>query len=635
MTRLTIGPLVTVLLAAPVAPVSSDARPKAGQSQPTFRTGVDVVRLDVSVLDSKRRPVRNLTAADFTVLEEGEPRSILAFSAIDVPDGPAHAVAWLRDVGSDVVTNRLDTRRIIAIVMDDCYTNIADGQLARTLARRVVDRLGPNDLAGVVFTFMGRAQNFTTDHRQLITAIDSFVPKRSPSAGRFTAAAGSPGTSSGSPLACGMRGGLSGTLKDVAVALKDTPEGRKAIVLISPGVPFSFSLETLEAAEDGDDVMIAFEALQRANVNVYPFDPSGLTTDGIMTGRIDTLRVFAEHTGGRAVVATNAPEDHVPQVFIENGSYYLLGIRATDDGDRDRFRKLAVKVNRPDVEVRTRPGYYVARPAKASAKGEARPPSALDKAFGNVLPTGDLPLTVGVAPFGVPGSRNAVLALSIATVRPVSDRVVTETLQLKATAFEYEVYRDRGTSVQTLELTTRPNSTGERRFEVPALLTVRPGRYEVRVGGEISGGASGGVYVAADVPDFAKAKLALSGLILGQPRPAVLEPRDVLADLIPITPSVRREFSTSEPMLGFLRIYQRGMRTPVPAQVTTTIVDVTDRRQFADEVTLGPERFARDRSADYRLDLSRARLGPGEHLMTVAVKAANNAARRTVRFTVK
>jgi VWFA-related protein len=626
---------VTALLAAPVAPLSSGARSKAEQSQPTFRTGVDVVRLDVSVLDSKRRPVRNLTAADFTVLEDGEPRSILAFSAIDVPDAPDHAVAWLRDVGSDVATNRLDTRRIIAIVMDDCHTNVADGQLARSLARNVIDRLGPNDLAGVVFTFMGRAQNFTTDHRQLITAIDSFVPKRSPPAGRFTAAAGSPGTSSGSPLACGMRGGLSGTLKDVAVALKDTPEGRKAIVLISPGVPFAFSLETLEAADDGDDVMIAFEALQRANVNVYPFDPSGLTTDGIMAGRIDTLRVFAEHTGGRAVVATNAPEDHVPQVFIENGSYYLLGIRVAPADSDDRFRRLTVKVNRPGVEVRTRPGYYVDRGPKRPAKGETRTPSALDKAFGNVLPTGDLPLAVSVAPLGLPGSRDAVLAVSIATTRPVSDRVVTETLVLKTTAFEYAVYRDRGTSVQTLELTTRPNSTGERRFELPALLTVRPGRYEVRVGGEISGGASGGVYVAADVPDFAKAKLALSGLMLGQPRPAASEARDVLADLIPITPTVRREFSTSEPMLGFLRIYQRGMRTPAAVQVTTTIVDVTDRRQFAEEVTLGPEGFARDRSADYRLDLSRARLAPGEYLMTVAVKAANNAARRGVRFTVK
>ena len=151
MTRITIRPVVTALLVATVVRVPSGAQSAAGQSQPTFRAGVDVVRLDVSVLDKSRRPVRNLTAADFTVVEEGEPRPIVAFSAVDVPDAPGHAVEWMRDVGSDVATNRLDTRRILAIVMDDCYTNPQDGKTAISLARNVVNRLGPNDLAGVVF----------------------------------------------------------------------------------------------------------------------------------------------------------------------------------------------------------------------------------------------------------------------------------------------------------------------------------------------------------------------------------------------------------------------------------------------------------------------------------------------------
>ena len=46
------------------------------QPQNAFRAGVDVVQLDVSVLDRDRRPVKNLTAADFTVFENGKPQPV-------------------------------------------------------------------------------------------------------------------------------------------------------------------------------------------------------------------------------------------------------------------------------------------------------------------------------------------------------------------------------------------------------------------------------------------------------------------------------------------------------------------------------------------------------------------------------
>jgi len=49
-----------------------------GQSAPqsTFRTGIDLVRIDVTVLDHNRRPVRGLTGDDFTLLMDGKPQPI-------------------------------------------------------------------------------------------------------------------------------------------------------------------------------------------------------------------------------------------------------------------------------------------------------------------------------------------------------------------------------------------------------------------------------------------------------------------------------------------------------------------------------------------------------------------------------
>src|SRR3954451_21986099 len=109
--------LVGVLLAASVAVSFAQQLPP-----PSFKAGVQLVRIDVTVLDDKRQPVRGLQASDFTVLVDGQPRPIRAFQPVDrataaaarrgpaMPPVPAHEVA----------TNRAgdDTSRLIFILMD-------------------------------------------------------------------------------------------------------------------------------------------------------------------------------------------------------------------------------------------------------------------------------------------------------------------------------------------------------------------------------------------------------------------------------------------------------------------------------------------------------------------------------------
>jgi len=96
----------------------------AGQPQPprTFRTGIDVVQVDVSVLDRDRRPVRGLTASDFTVLEDGKPRPLVAFSPVDIPESKPLAsgtAAWVREIAPDVAGNDLARDgRLVVIVLD-------------------------------------------------------------------------------------------------------------------------------------------------------------------------------------------------------------------------------------------------------------------------------------------------------------------------------------------------------------------------------------------------------------------------------------------------------------------------------------------------------------------------------------
>ena len=68
---------------APIAP------PVEG---PTFRTGIDLIAVDVSVVDDDGRPVEDLFAPEFTVKIDGEERRVGVGDAILIPPGARHRI---------------------------------------------------------------------------------------------------------------------------------------------------------------------------------------------------------------------------------------------------------------------------------------------------------------------------------------------------------------------------------------------------------------------------------------------------------------------------------------------------------------------------------------------------------------
>jgi len=145
------------------------------QTPPMFRTNVDVVQVDVSVLDKDRKPVRGLAESDFTILEDGKPRPLVAFVPVDLVEPvTSNAAPWVRDVAPDVTTNRVRPEGRLVVIMFDWSIRWEDQVLAQRIARAAVDQLGPDDLAAVVFSSAfgnaGTPQNFTADcWRRLIS----------------------------------------------------------------------------------------------------------------------------------------------------------------------------------------------------------------------------------------------------------------------------------------------------------------------------------------------------------------------------------------------------------------------------------------------------------------------------------
>jgi VWFA-related protein len=148
-------------------------------------------------------------------------------------------------------------------------------------------------------------------------------------------------------------------MKNVGAYLASIGPERKLVMLISSNPAVAIRDDP---ARPGP-LKEMLQALQRANVAVYAFDPQGLTrrdTDEARQSRDDLLSI-SEATGGRGITGTNAPESLVRDVFRQNSSYYLLGFRPSHTTRDGRFHRISVRVKQPDVTVRTRSGYYASK----------------------------------------------------------------------------------------------------------------------------------------------------------------------------------------------------------------------------------------------------------------------------------
>jgi len=651
---------------------------------PQFRSGVELVHLDVSVLDRDRRPFKGLTEKDFVILEDGRPQSVAAFSAINLPDPVPPSTPWMRDVAPDVQRNTdIAERRLISIVMDDA-TIPFDLQMiksAREIARLVVERLGPNDLASVVFTRDNRnAQEFTSDRARLLKAIDAFEY-----GGRTIGLPKGEMVPKGFMYAESMAFFASvGTLTRVAESLADLPQRRKAVVYVTVGVPASAEVagEVVMAGPDADlesgaiasrvfsMMQTTYRRAQLANVNVYTVSPAGVggmeqfiqseRWKGKFIPRYETqanyfdyLVGIAENTGGRAFPERNEFASALNQVFLENGSYYLLGYSPPNPKMDGKYRRVEVKVNRPDLTVRTRSGYYTEKPEDAKKIEEASP---LTTALSGLLPKSEIGLEAMAAPFAIPGKSEAGVVVVLTVHREAAPRAARtkEQVDVQVSAFTQEGAA-RGSMRYGTTVTLRPGPGGPIEFEILTGLMLKPGRYQLRMSAFVGAeNRSGSVFYDIDIPDFARRPVSLSGLLLtADPKPISTD-TDRIKAYVPIGPTARRTFRASDQVTAFARIYQGGQMldstqnraaavtrlpggdTLSPVQVTVSVTDAEGTVRIRRTELVAKDLFgAADRTAEFSMPIELKNLSPGEYLLTVDASFGRGQARRDIRFKVQ
>ena len=410
-------------------------------SQPTFKSGVNLVEVDVVVTDKAGQPVRGLRVEDFEVTEDGKTVSVETFTAIDLPAAPPGAVVAAADrSGVSLASNdQQDEGRILLIVMDDYHVSFDAGRVAasRAIARRLVERMGPWDQAAVIST-SGRSSaqaEFTSDKARLIAAIDKFFPQsevgaRSGIEGRSPAMGGGRFNYIQEIKARWAMDALSNAAKTLAFI----PHRRKAVLLVSQGLPVSVEeIVTNQNAAGASQALRDFiVTAQRSNIAVYTMDPCGLDLDdGCNTSSRQNLESLAENTGGFAVTNTNAPERSVDRVVAENGTYYLLGYASPtpNDGKRHRIR---VRTRVPGVEVRARDGYYSPRGPVRTIEG----PVSVDSLISAPIQSRGLTMRVAAVPAPLAQKPGATVAVGIAMTS--ADAVRAGTIDFSLVAVDTE-----------------------------------------------------------------------------------------------------------------------------------------------------------------------------------------------------
>lgn len=297
--------LTFCLSVSPTSQTQSQQLPLA----PAFRTGVDIVSLNVTVTKGDQHYVKDLEEYDFNVFEDGTKQNIAFFTRKQLPV----ALALLLDTSASM-EEKLNTAQQAAIGF--AY------------------QLQEEDLAAII-DFDNRIeilQKFTNQRTDLEQAI------------RRTSVGGS--TSLYNAIYISLK-----ELKKIQINSSDEIR-RQAIIVLSDGEDTS-SLVSFEEV---------LELAKRSETAIYTIGLRAEETrsSGNFRESDFVLRQLAYETGGRAVFPNRVEDlaEVYAQIAEELSSQYTIGY-VSDNQRRDgNWRRIVVQVGRQNMLTRTKQGYY-------------------------------------------------------------------------------------------------------------------------------------------------------------------------------------------------------------------------------------------------------------------------------------
>lgn len=577
----------------PPVPVPSGVR---------MKVTTEIVLVNVVARDKHGNLIQDLKKEDFTVYEDGKKQDVASFDFEKVDEmvtaGAAGATATgtaEREKGGLLNTkvqkslNARD-RRLMLLFFDFSAMEPDDIDRAVEAGKKYVEgKMQPADIVALMSlaTNLHLDLDFTDDKQKILATLSSY------------------NNSEGQGFENGLEGSSEGeaetsgsytpddtdyntfsadrkllALESVMQAMGKIPQ-KKSLIYFSNGI-------TQSGIDNQSALREATAAAVRANVSIYPVDVRGLSSfppggqaqaaslhgQAAYTGASvlndlngndasqETLYTLAADTGGKAFMDTNDLSGVFSVVQRDTSAYYVLGYTSSNHLKDGRYRRLKVTLNRPDVKLEYRAGYYADRDYQHMRSTDRE--QQLEDELTAELPETDLPVYAGASYFRQDDSH---YYLAVSLLIPGSqipfvqakdrDNATIDIIGLVTETGKLPVGRLRDTvklAVDSSQQVRRKNVQYNTGF------VLAPGNYHLKfVVRENSTGRMGTFETDVRIPDLRKAPLRMSSVVLSSQRvPVAKKPKSfqpLISEQTELVPSITHVFTQDQKLYLQYEVY--------------------------------------------------------------------------------
>ena len=596
---------------------AQDAQASTGQISNTPQGGLvlkmsgDLVLTNVVARDRKTGElVRGLKSSDFSIYENGKRQqlSTFDFETVEMATPLKEATVSGLAAGASgskaaVVTSPEELRNHRLIVMFFDLTSMQPEDLDRAVEAAqefLRNKMQPADLVALVSLgdTLKVDQDFTADKNALTHEVavyngtegEGFAEGATANSNQVEDSTGyTPDESEYNDLNTDRE---LFALRAVAKSLEKITE-KKSLLYFSGGI-------SRDGIENQASLRAAINAAVRSNLTIYSVDTRGLQAitplgdastgslrgtgafnGGALTSNMnanfatqEVMGTLSSDTGGKAFFDSNDFAPAFAQVQRDSSAYYAIGFHSSNPLRDGRFRKLTIKVNRPELKLEYRPGYYA--PADFQHSGKEDREHELAEQMASDLPATDMAVYLDALYFRLDENRFFV---PVSLIVPGSQIPFVKggdkdkaTLDIIGTVID-EGKRPIGNARETVKLNLDPSlQARQKNIQYTTSFNLPPGKYHLKfVVRENQTGRMGSFEADITLPEMKKAPLPqkqiqISSILLASMRQPSKKETPLVRGGQEYVPNISHVFRQDQHLYLLYEIYSPAHEKPAENQ---------------------------------------------------------------------